>query len=70
MQGGLRYDRNLNPKLFAFGAADFMSNALQFLDLRQVYTGGFGFHAIASDTTTLTSWVASTTPMKPIPTAP
>lgn len=53
IQAGLRYDRNLNPKLFVFGAADFTSNALQFLDLRQVYTGGFGFHAIASDTTTL-----------------
>jgi putative salt-induced outer membrane protein YdiY len=53
IQGGLRYDRNLNPKLFAFGAGDFMSNALQFLDLRQVYTGGFGYHAIKSDKTTL-----------------
>jgi len=53
VQGGLRYDRNLNPKLFAFGAADFMSNALQFLDLRGVYSGGFGYHAIASDNTTL-----------------
>ncbi len=50
--GGLRYDRNLNPKLFAFGAADFMSNALQFLDLRGVYTGGFGYHAIGTDSTT------------------
>jgi putative salt-induced outer membrane protein YdiY len=52
-QGGLRYDRNLRPRLFVFGAADFMSNALQFLDLRQVYTGGFGYHAIKSDNTTL-----------------
>jgi putative salt-induced outer membrane protein len=52
-QGGARYDRNLNPRLFVFGAADFMSNALQFLDLRQVYTGGFGFHAIRADATTL-----------------
>ena len=52
-QGGLRYDRNINPKLFAFGAADFQANALQFLDLRGVYTGGFGYHAIASDATTL-----------------
>ncbi len=51
--GGLRYDRNVNPRLFAFGAADFMSNALQYLDLRAVYTGGFGFHAIKSDNTTL-----------------
>jgi putative salt-induced outer membrane protein YdiY len=51
--GGFRYDRNVNPKLFAFGAADFMANALQYLDLRQVYSGGFGFHAIKSDRTTL-----------------
>jgi putative salt-induced outer membrane protein YdiY len=53
VQGGLRYDRNIAPRLFVFGAADFMSNALQFLDLRAVYTGGLGFHAIKSDTTTL-----------------
>jgi putative salt-induced outer membrane protein YdiY len=52
-QGGLRYDRDVNPKLFVFGAGDFMANALQFLDLRQVYTGGFGFHAIKSDRTIL-----------------
>jgi putative salt-induced outer membrane protein YdiY len=52
-QGGLRYDRNVNPRLFAFGAADFMSNALQFLDLRASYTGGFGYHAIKSGATTL-----------------
>jgi putative salt-induced outer membrane protein len=52
-QGGIRYDRNLNPRMFAFAGADFMSNALQFLDLRAVYTAGFGFHAINSETTTL-----------------
>ena len=53
VQGGLRYDRNLNPKLFVFAAGDFSSNALQFLDLRQVYSGGFGFHAVNSDRTVL-----------------
>ena len=53
IQSGLRYDRNLNPLLFVFGAGDFMSNALQFLDLRSVYSGGFGYHAIKSDITTL-----------------
>lgn len=52
-QGGFRYDRDLHPKLFVFGAADFMANALQFLDLRQVYSGGFGYHAIKSDRTIL-----------------
>jgi putative salt-induced outer membrane protein YdiY len=51
--GGLRYERNLNPRLFAFGSADYMSNALQYLDLRQVYSGGFGFYAIKTDPTTL-----------------
>jgi putative salt-induced outer membrane protein YdiY len=51
--GGLRFDRNVNPKLFVFGAADFQSNALQYLDLRSVYTGGFGYHAVKSDKTTL-----------------
>jgi len=52
-QGGLRYDRNIYPRVFVFGAADFMSNALQFLDLRAAYSGGFGYHAIKSDNTTL-----------------
>lgn len=51
--GGLRYDRNFNPRAFAFVSGDFMSNALQFLDLRQVYSAGFGYHAIKSDRTTL-----------------
>jgi putative salt-induced outer membrane protein YdiY len=51
--GGIRYDRNVNPRLFVFVAADFMANALQYLDLRSVYGGGFGFHAIKSDRTTL-----------------
>ncbi len=53
IQAGLRFDRNLNPRLFAFAAADFTSNALQFLDLRSVYGSGFGLHAIKSDATTL-----------------
>jgi len=50
---GIRYDRNFGPKTFAFVSGDFMSNALQDLDLRGVYTGGLGFHAVKSDTTTL-----------------
>ena len=51
--GGLRYDRNVNPRLFVFGAADFMANALQYLDLRGVYGGGFGWHAVKNGKTTL-----------------
>ncbi len=44
---GLRYDHNVNPRLFAFGTADFATDALQHLDLRTVAGGGFGWHAIA-----------------------
>jgi putative salt-induced outer membrane protein len=51
--GGIRYDRNINPRTFAFVGVDLMSNALQDLDLRQVFTGGLGLHAIKSDRTTL-----------------
>jgi putative salt-induced outer membrane protein YdiY len=46
--GGLRYDHNLNPKLFAFGTGDFSTNALQDLDLRSIIGGGFGWHASKS----------------------
>jgi putative salt-induced outer membrane protein YdiY len=46
--GGVRYDHNLNPKLFAFGTGDFSSNALQNLDLRSIAGGGFGWHAAKS----------------------
>jgi putative salt-induced outer membrane protein YdiY len=51
--GGFRYDRNVTPRLFVFGAADYMVNGLQSLDLRQVYSGGVGVHAIKSANTTL-----------------
>jgi putative salt-induced outer membrane protein len=51
--GGLRYDRNINPRMFGFVAADFMSNALQYLNLRSVGSVGIGYHAIKSDRTTL-----------------
>jgi putative salt-induced outer membrane protein len=53
IDGTLRYDHNLTPKVFAFVEGDFMSNALQYLDLRQLYTGGFGLHAINTPNTTL-----------------
>jgi putative salt-induced outer membrane protein YdiY len=43
--GGIRYDHNLNPRTFAFGSGDFLSNALQDLDLRSIIGGGFGWHA-------------------------
>ena len=51
--GGLRYDHDLNKKLFAFAQADFFSDALQTLNLRSVFGGGLGYHAIKSTNTTL-----------------
>lgn len=52
-QAGARYDRNFNPRLFGFVGADFQTNALQELNLRTVFGGGLGFHAINTDKTTL-----------------
>ena len=51
--GGLRYDHDLNPRLFAFGMGDFSSNALLSLDLRTIVGGGFGWHPVKSEKQTL-----------------
>jgi len=51
--GGLRYDHNLNPKVFLFGTGDFYTDALQQLDLRAKLGGGFGWHASATPKQTL-----------------
>jgi putative salt-induced outer membrane protein YdiY/small nuclear ribonucleoprotein (snRNP)-like protein len=51
--GGLRYDHDLRDRVFAFGAADFFSDALQTLNIRSVFGGGLGYHAIKNDNTTL-----------------
>ncbi len=53
VRGGARYDRDLTSNLFAFGSGDFEYNSPQDLDLRSIYTVGFGFKAIKSDATTL-----------------
>ena len=53
VQSGLEYDYNLGPRLFANATATFISNALQDLDLRSIYGGGLGMHAIKSSSTTL-----------------
>lgn len=52
-QGGVRYDHDITPRLFAFVGADFQADSLQTLDLRSVFGGGLGFHAIKRETTTL-----------------
>lgn len=52
-QGGIRYDHDITPRLFGFVGADFQADSLQTLDLRSVFGGGLGFHAIKRDSTTL-----------------
>lgn len=53
VQAGIEYDYNLGPRWFADAEAQFISNALQDLDLRSIYGGGLGVHAIKSPATTL-----------------
>jgi len=52
-KGGIRYDRDIRPRLFAFVNADFATDALQDLNLRSVFGGGLGWHAIKRESTTL-----------------
>jgi putative salt-induced outer membrane protein len=51
--GGLRYDRNIAPRLFVYGTGDFQTDDLQHLDLRSIVGGGLGFHAIKTESTLL-----------------
>jgi len=51
--GGVRYDHDLTPRLFAFVGADFQADALQTLNLRSVLGGGLGLHVIKREVTTL-----------------
>jgi len=52
-QGLIRYDHNLTKRLFAYAAFAGGYDALQNLNYRISPNGGLGFHAIASDRTTL-----------------
>ncbi len=51
--GSIRYDRNLTPRLFAFGLFAGLYDHLQLLDERLSPNGGLGYHLIASKVTTL-----------------
>jgi putative salt-induced outer membrane protein len=51
--GGARYDRNFGKELFGFVSSDFTHDELQGLDLRSIYGGGLGWHAIDTPKTTL-----------------
>src|ERR1700741_4627321 len=48
LRSGIRGDLNISPRVFVFALADFETNQLQNLNLRQVYGGGFGYHVIKS----------------------
>jgi len=53
VQGGIRYDHDLTPRVFGFVGADFQTDALQSLNLRSVPGAGLGVHLIKSEATTL-----------------
>jgi putative salt-induced outer membrane protein YdiY len=52
-RGGIRYDVNFARRNFAFGSTDLEYDKLQQLDLRGVFGGGLGRHAIKTDRTVL-----------------
>jgi putative salt-induced outer membrane protein YdiY len=52
VEGGTRYDLNINEKWFGFGQLDLLHDQFQELNLRVVPGGGLGYHAIKSKTTT------------------
>jgi hypothetical protein len=41
--GGLKYDRNITKRIFAFGSGDFTHDELQGLNIRAIYSGGLGY---------------------------
>jgi len=51
--GGAKFDRNFTKRLFVFVSADYAHDALQDLNLRQIYSGGLGVHLINNPNTTL-----------------
>jgi len=53
IRGGARYDHNIASRAFAFGSADYEYNDLQDLNLRSIYSGGFGYHALKQPNMTL-----------------
>jgi len=51
--GGLIYNRNLKPKLYIWGQADFASDEFQELEFQVNPSLGFGYHVIKTDTSFL-----------------
>lgn len=53
IQGGIRYDHNLNKTIFGYVSGDFEYDDLQKLDIRAILGAGLGWHAIKNARTTL-----------------
>jgi hypothetical protein len=49
IRGGVAYDHNVNPRLFANAFNDYEYDRFQNLDLRFVLGGGLGFHAVKAE---------------------
>lgn len=52
-RGGARFDHNFRSRFFLFANTDFMTDALQDLNLRSVLGGGGGYHLVKGDKATL-----------------
>lgn len=53
IRSGLRYDRNINERLFSFGLTEIERDRFQQLDLRLVLGGGLGYHFRKTERTKL-----------------
>lgn len=53
MRGGVSYNVNISPKMYAYGSTDMEFDEFQRLDLRFVPSAGFGWHAKKSENTVL-----------------
>jgi hypothetical protein len=53
VRGGWAYQRDIKPRIFANVYNDYEYDRFQSLDLRFVFGGGAGYHAIVSERTTL-----------------
>jgi putative salt-induced outer membrane protein YdiY len=51
--GGIKYDRNITKRVFAFVSGDFTHDELQDLNIRGIYSGGLGYHLINNPNTAL-----------------
>jgi putative salt-induced outer membrane protein YdiY len=49
IRGGISYELNLRPRLFALGSVDLEYDQFQDLDLRFAPAGGLGYHAVKSE---------------------